>query len=91
MNEEQIKQLEAQVEETLMKMFATPVLNLQQLKQALNYSSTSAIRQAIMRGSFPIAYFQLSGRRGHFVLLSDVAKFIASQATKTGGKDEIGR
>lgn len=87
MSEEEIRLLESRIEETLMKMFSTPLLNLQQLKQALNYSSTAAIRQSIMRGSFPIPHFQLKGRREHFVLVSDVAKYLAAQAITKGGDE----
>lgn len=85
MSEEERRLLEAKIEETLLRMFETPMLNLRQLKKAMNYSSTSAIRQAIKRGSFPISTFQLPGRRGHFVLVGDVAKYLAEQAIHDEG------
>jgi hypothetical protein len=91
MSEEERRQIEAKVEQMLQQMFETPLLNLEQLRKAMNYSSASAIRQAISKGTFPISTFKLSGRRGHFVLLSDVAKYLSQQAIKDegGGKSEM--
>lgn len=88
MTDEERKRLNKEIEQTLLEMFGAPILNLQQLAKALNYSSTAAIRQAILRKTFPIAHFKLHGRRGHFVLVTDVAAYLAGQAIedKGGGK-----
>jgi hypothetical protein len=81
-NEEQL--LANKLEKDLLMLFKSTMLSLEQLQEALNYSSVSAIRQSLMRGTLPVPVFQLPHRRGHFVLTNEVAKFLARQANKGG-------
>ena len=87
MTSQEEKRLKEKLEADLLVIFKSPMLNLEQLQEALNYSSVSAIRQSIMRGTLPVPVFQLPNRRGHFVLVSEVAAFLAQQANK-GGKSK---
>lgn len=80
MTEKEIQALTKKIECDLLKLFGTPILTVNDLKKALNYSSAAAIHQAIAKGVFPIPVFSMPNRRGHFVLTSDVAGYMAQQA-----------
>lgn len=72
--------LTQKIESDLLKLFGTPILTVNDLKKALNYSSAAAIHQSIAKGTFPIRVFSMPNRRGHFALASDVAHYLALQA-----------
>jgi hypothetical protein len=49
------------------------VMGTAQLREALCYPSTDALRVAIARGKVGLRTFTIPGRRGHFALTQEVA------------------
>lgn len=82
MSDEEKELLQQKIEQDLLSLFGTPILNLTQLQRALNYRSVAAMKQAMSRGTYPVAIFVLPNRRGKFSLAYDVAKFLVEQACK---------
>ena len=82
MSELEKQLLAKQLEVDLLKLYESPILNLQQLQRALNFRSVAAVKQAIIRDSFPVATFLMANRRNRFALAKDVAIFLAEQAFK---------
>lgn len=80
MSDEERELLAKQIEQDLLSLFGTPMLNLSQLQRALNYCSIGAIKQSIIRGTLPVSVFELPNRRGKFALAKDVSLFMAEQA-----------
>jgi hypothetical protein len=74
--------LARQLEADLLKLYDTPMLNLNQLMRALNYSSVDAVKKAIKRGTFPVSTFMLPHRRNRYALAKYVAVYLAEQAFK---------
>ena len=68
------------LEVDLLKLYESPILTLNQLRKALNYSSVAAVKQSIYRKTLPVSTFELPNRRGKFVFAKDVALFLAQQA-----------
>jgi hypothetical protein len=83
-SDEERELLAKQIEQDLLQLFGTPILNLNQLQRALNYRSVAAIKQSILRGTMPVKVFELPNRRGRFALAKDVSHFLAEQAHKKG-------
>ena len=80
MTDKELQALTKKIESDLLTIFGSPILTVSNLKQALNYSSTAAIHQAVAKGTFPIFVFKMPNRRGHFALTEDVAHYLAYQA-----------
>ena len=80
MSESEKQELAKQLEADLLKLYDSPILNLQQLQRALNFRSVAAVKQAIVRDTFPVATFLMPNRRNRFALAKDVAVFLAEQA-----------
>ena len=83
MNDEGIKAFARLLEADLLKLYGSPILTLKQLSKALNYPSVAAVKQSIYRQTLPVNIFELPNRRGKYVLVKDVAQFLAEQAFKT--------
>lgn len=80
LTEKEKQELAKQLEADLLKLYDSPILNLEQLKRALNYRSVAAVKQAINRNTFPVPTFVMPNRRNRFALAKDVAAFLAKQA-----------
>jgi len=80
MNEEAINELSKKLEADLLRLYGSPILNLEQLHKALNYRSVATLRQALLRGTLPIPIFSQPNRRGYFVLVAELAGFMAQCA-----------
>jgi hypothetical protein len=80
MSEEALNELREKLEADLLKLYGSPILNLEQLHKALNYRSVATMRQALLRGTLPIPIFSQPHRRGYFVLVAEVAKYMAQCA-----------
>lgn len=80
MTKKEKQELAKQLEADLLKLYDSPILNLDQLKRVLNYRSVAAVKQAINRNNFPVPTFVMPHRRNRFALAKDVAAFLATQA-----------
>lgn len=80
MSNEEKELLQQKIEQDLLSLFGTPMLNLNQLQRAMNYRSIAAMKQSMSRGTFPVAVFELPNRRGKFALTSEIAKYLAEKA-----------
>lgn len=80
MSEAERALLAKQLEQDLLQLFGSPILNINQLQRALNYRSIAAVKQAMQRQTLPIRVFELPNRRGKFALVKDVSDFLANQA-----------
>ena len=80
MNDEGITAFARLLEADLLKLYGSPILTLKQLSKALNYPSIAAVKQSIYRQTLPVNTFELPNRRGKYVLVKDVAQFLAEQA-----------
>lgn len=88
MSETEKQELEKALEADLLMLHGSPILTLKQLHRALNFRSVDAVKQAILRGVFPVHTFGIPHRRGKFALVKDVAEFLAEQAFKKEQDDE---
>ena len=82
MCDEERELLATQIEQDLLNLYGSPILNTSQLQRALNYRSTAAVKQAIQRQTLPVPIFRLPNRRGWFAFVKDVGVFLAAQAFK---------
>lgn len=67
-----------------------PLLASRDLWKILGYASPAAYRQARIRGTLPVAEFEIEGRRGRFVLTQEVAEWLAERRlspTKTPSRE----
>jgi hypothetical protein len=80
LSEKEKQEFAAQLEADLLKLYGSPLLNLKELQRALNYRSVAAIKQAIIRQTFPVSTFVMPNRRDRFALAKDVAAYLAKQA-----------
>ena len=71
----------ADVEAKLMKEYG-PMLSGDALRLVLGYPSKGAMRQAILRGVFPVPVFTIENRRGKLAMVSDVAYWLAKQRSQ---------
>mgnify|MGYP000019845759 CR=1 FL=1 len=88
MSDDEEATLKAQIDTELREAYGSHILTLHDITKALNYSSISAVRQAIARNNMPIPLFNLPNRRGKFALTAEVARFLARQAS---AKDANGK
>jgi hypothetical protein len=65
------------LERDLLARYHSPLLGGDDLRSALGYPSTEALRQAISRGTVPVPVFSVAHRRGKFALAKDVADWLA--------------
>ncbi len=72
--------LSAKLESDLLTLYRSPVLGGEQLRQAMGYRTMGALRQAINQHHFPVRLFTMPKRRGRFVLVADVARWLAKQS-----------
>ncbi|MCG9770908.1 hypothetical protein L1D59_20120 [Pseudoalteromonas piscicida] len=82
MSDEERELLAKQIEQDLLHLYGSPILNLNQLQRALNYRSLAAVKQAIQRQTLPVPVFDLPNRRGRYAYVKDVGTFLAEQAFK---------
>lgn len=80
MTEREKRELARQIESDLLKLFESPILNVEQLRRALNFRSVAAVKQAMQRNTFPVRTFVMPNRKSRFALAKDVADFLAEQA-----------
>lgn len=59
-----------------------PILGGDDLRRALGYRTTAAMKKAWRSGQLKLNIFQIEGRRGLFSLSSDVASWLAAVAAK---------
>ena len=88
MSETEKQELAAALEADLLKLYDSPILTLKQLHKALNFRSVDAVKQAILRGVFPVHTFEMPHRRGKFALAKDIAEFLAKQAFQEGENND---
>ena len=88
MNRQEKQLLADELEDDLLKLYDSPILTLKQLQKALNFRSVGAVKQAILRGVFPLHTFCMPNRRGKFALAKDVAIFLAENAFKEEKKND---
>lgn len=55
------------------------------LSRALGYPTQEAFRKAYQRGRLPITTFSLSGRRGRFAAVTDIARWLWLQRLTVTG------
>ena len=84
MTKREREELARLIEADLLKLFDSPILNLDQLRRALNYRSVAAVKQAIKRKTFPVHTFVMPNRHNRFALAKDVADYLATQAFNKG-------
>lgn len=78
MNDEALESLAKALENDLIERYG-PVLGSGKLVLILGYSTSDALRQAIVRKTVPVPIFRIPNRRGHFALARDVALWLAKQ------------
>lgn len=71
-------QLIKDLQEQLTRLYG-PLLASRDLWKVLGYASPAAYRQARIRGTLPVAEFEIEGRRGRFALTQEVARWLAEQ------------
>lgn len=81
-----VKVLTEALENDLLKLHG-PIMTGDHLLKALGYVSQEALRQSIVRDTVPVPVFKMEKRRGYFVLVKDVASYLANRrdSTKLGG------
>jgi len=74
------------LENDLLKLHG-PIMTGDNLLKALGYVSQEALRQSIVRNTVPVPIFKMEKRRGYFVLVKDVANYLANRRhlTEVGG------
>tara|TARA_Y100000034_G_scaffold136659_1_gene214719 strand:+ start:1915 stop:2184 length:270 start_codon:yes stop_codon:yes gene_type:complete len=87
MSDEEIEALAIELESRLMDFYGTPVLSGAELQKAMGYRSLDALRQAILRKTFPIPVFNFPNRRGKYALVRDIAIYLARNAIKNKEDD----
>lgn len=75
---ESIEPLVRELQETLTRLYG-PLLASRDLWKLLGFATPAAYRQARLRQQIPVVEFKIEGRRGHFALTQDVARWLAEQ------------
>jgi len=65
------------LENDLLKLHG-PIMTGDHLLKALGYVSQEALRQSIVRDTVPVPIFKMEKRRGYFVLVKDIASYLAT-------------
>ncbi|MEO9943786.1 hypothetical protein [Paraglaciecola sp.] len=63
-----------------MELYGSPLISGEKLRKALGYRSMDAMRKAIVRKTLPVKTFTIVNRRGKFVLIKDIAFWLATQS-----------
>ncbi|WKD26177.1 pyocin activator PrtN family protein [Pseudoalteromonas sp. KG3] len=81
-----VEVLTVALESDLLKLHG-PIMTGDHLLKALGYASQEALRQSIVRNTVPVPVFKMEKRHGYFVLVKDVANYLAQRryAIKAGG------
>ena len=81
-SEEEIEKLAEQLEKDLLLMYGSPLITGEDLQKAMGFRSVDALRQAIVRKTIPVKVFSLDNRRGKYVLVKDIARWLANESIK---------
>jgi hypothetical protein len=83
-----VSALEKSLEADLLKLHG-PIMTGAHLLKALGYVSQEALRQSMVRDTVPVPIFKMEKRRGYFVLVKDVASYLANRRhlTAIGGSN----
>lgn len=76
---EKIEALTVELESSLMKRYGSPLLTGGELADAMGFRSIHSLRKHVANGTFPLQTFTISDRRGRFVLVKEIAKWLAEQ------------
>ena len=76
-------ELEATIRRDLLERWG-PLIHGAALVRALGYPSAAALRQSVGRGSAPEILFRIPGRRGHFALTWEVARWLSKHGDAGG-------
>ncbi|NMH67186.1 hypothetical protein HC757_18730 [Shewanella sp. SHSM-M6] len=74
-----LEALAAELERELMHRYGSPLLTGKKLSEAMGYPSIHALRKHMSQSTFPVALFTIQGRRGRYVLVKDIAFWLAKQ------------
>ncbi|ELE1939966.1 hypothetical protein RDG67_002809 [Vibrio cholerae] len=69
----------SELERELMYRYGSPLLTGKKLAEAMGYPSIHALRKHMSQSTFPVTLFTIQGRRGRFVLVKDIAFWLAKQ------------
>lgn len=75
----EIAALALQLERDLMNSYGSPLLTGEKLAEAMGYRSIHSLRKHMSQRTFPVKLFNIEGRRGRFVLVKDIACWLATQ------------
>ncbi|MCL1043687.1 hypothetical protein L2712_18835 [Shewanella marisflavi] len=68
-----------ELERELMHRYSSPLLTGERLANAMGYRSIHSLRKHMSQPTFPVELFTISGRRGRFALVKDIALWLAKQ------------
>ncbi|MCL1092105.1 hypothetical protein L2744_21415 [Shewanella profunda] len=74
-----VEALAFELERELMHRFGSPLLTGEKLANAMGYRSIHSLRKHMSQPVFPVELFTISGRRGRFALVKDIALWLAKQ------------
>jgi len=66
----------AELEGDLMRLYGGPVVGGPKLASALGFRSNIVFQRAVRRRAIPLPFFRMEGRRGVFVLVKDLARYL---------------
>lgn len=75
----ELETLALQLERELMNSYGSPLLTGEKLAEAMGYRSIHSLRKHMSQKTFPVKLFTIKGRRGRFVLVKDIACWLATQ------------
>lgn len=71
----------AELEAHLIRLYGGPVIGGRDLTAALGFRSNIAFQRAVNRGVIPLPFFRMEGRRGVFLLVTDLARYLLERRT----------
>jgi hypothetical protein len=71
-----------ELERELMHRYGSPLLTGEKLAKAMGYRSIHSLRKHMSQPAFPVELFIITGRRGRFALVKDIALWLAKQRTE---------
>lgn len=66
----------AELEADLLRLYGGPVVGGHELTRALNFRSNIAFQRAVQKGKIPLPFFRMEHRRGVFLLVKDLARYL---------------
>lgn len=87
-NSEALIKLAEELEEQMLKLYGTPIITAEDLRNSLGYKSVMAFRQAMTRNTVPVPIFEIKNRRGKFALVKDIARWLAEQRLSQSAKSK---